>query len=192
MGKNYKWSILMPTLPARRNLRVDMIQSIERQIAPYDDIEFLILEDNRSREYGPKLQTMIDIAQGEYVNFIDDDDRISDRYVDKIYAQLDGVDCVGFTGAVSVDDGPWKNVFYSVENAVWRDEDDGYYRNPQHLTPIKKNIVQQVPWVGHYGADRDWSHKMAELGLIKTENYVDDVLYFYSAYTEKNRDGVWR
>ncbi|MCV2360857.1 hypothetical protein LNV08_17930 [Paucibacter sp. TC2R-5] len=191
-ARKFKWSILVPTLPARRELRKRLLDILEPQVARYPDVELLVLEDNRSRQYGPKLQAMIDIAQGEYVNFVDDDDVISEHYVDTIYPLLTGVDCVGFSARVSVEGGPFKSVFYSIKNKVWVDAPEGYYRNPQHLTPIRRELVLQVPWVGHYGADRTWSHKMASKGLLKTENVTDEILYTYYATQKENREGVWR
>lgn len=187
-----KWSILIPTLPARRNLLTNLLRVLEPQVEKFDDIEVLILEDNRKRDYGSKMQTMIDIAQGEYLNFIDDDDMIPSYYVEKIHPLLDGVDCVGFTGQISIEDGPLRNVFYSVNNKEWYDDDNGYYRNPQHLTPIRTEHVRKIRWDGHYGADRTWSHRMAESGLLKTEHYISDSMYYYYSYADKNRDGVWR
>lgn len=190
--KKFKWSILVPSLPARRELRKRMLAILEPQVARYPDVELLVLEDNRSREYGPKLQAMIDIAQGEYLNFVDDDDEISEHYVDTIYPLLNGVDCVGFSARISVEGGPFKSVFYSMKNKVWVDAPEGYYRNPQHLTPIRSELVRQIPWVGHYGADRTWSHKMSASGLLQTENVTDAVLYTYYATQKENREGVWR
>lgn len=192
----YKWSILIPSLPARRELRKRVLDRLEYQLGTcdYDDIELLVLEDNRSREYGPKLQAMIDIAQGEYVCFVDDDDLVSDHYVKTLRPLMDGVDHVGFTASISIEGGPWKPVYYSVKHKVWRDTPKGYYRNPQHLTPIRRDLAVQIPWRGHYGADRDWSTRMAEAGLIQTENLApkDDPVYFYYCDTTKNREGVWR
>ncbi|MCV2355933.1 glycosyltransferase [Paucibacter sp. B2R-40] len=191
-ARQFKWSILVPTLPARRELRKRLLAILEPQVARFPDVELLVLEDNRSRQYGPKLQAMIDIAQGEYVNFVDDDDVISEHYVETIYPLLTGVDCVGFSAQVSVEGGPFKSVFYSIKNKIWVDAPEGYYRNPQHLTPIRRELVLQVPWVGHYGADRTWSHKMASKGLLKTENVTDEILYTYYATQKENREGVWR
>lgn len=190
--RKFKWSILVPSLPARRELRQRLLDILEPQVARFPDVELLVLEDNRSRQYGPKLQAMIDIAQGEYVNFVDDDDVISERYVETIYPLLTGVDCVGFSAQISIEGGPFKSVFYSIKNQIWKDAPEGYYRNPQHLTPIRRELVLQVPWVGHYGADRTWSHKMAAKGLLKTENVTDAVLYTYYATQKENREGVWR
>lgn len=191
-----KWSILMPTLPARRVIRKRMVSEIEKQLANYNDIEFLVLEDNRMREYGPKMQAMIDIAQGEYVSFVDDDDEVSPDYVSTLRSLMTGVDCIGFTGNISIEGGPWENVYYSMGHNVWRNEPVGlgrfdYYRNPQHLTPIRTDLVRQIEWRGHYGADRDWSTRMAESGLLTTENVTPKILYYYHSSQSQNREGVW-
>ena len=40
--------------------------------------------DNKKRTIGKKRDEMLKLAQGKYVTFVDDDDRISDDYVDEI------------------------------------------------------------------------------------------------------------
>lgn len=193
MGFNVRWTIGVVTVPARRELCKRLLAQIEPQIEPYNDIELLVLEDNRKRELGPKLQAVVDIAQGEYVSFLDDDDLISDDYVESFYPFLDGVDAVGFTGQVSVEGGPWRNVSYSKDYG-WEENSGGFLRPHQHLSPIKTDIVRQVRWdaMGHYGCDFRWSKTMRESGLIRTENVVEDkVLYYYFASQTENREGVW-
>jgi len=186
-----KWSILIPTMPSRRELRRRVLMILEPQVEKYDDIELLIFEDNCKRDYGSKLQSMIDIAQGEYISFIDDDDLVSERYVDLIYPNLDGVvDCVGFTGHISINDGPIMPVYYSSENLQPENKPEGYYRYVQHVNPIKRSIVEQVPYDGHFGADTEWSGKVAKLNLITEEKYVPEVLYMYLASTIENRE-IW-
>ena len=39
-------------------------------------IEILMLTDNKKQMLGHKRNTMVDMAQGAYVQFVDDDDRI--------------------------------------------------------------------------------------------------------------------
>ena len=186
-----KWSILIPSMPDRREQRRRVLMILEPQLKKYDDIELLILEDNCKRDYGHKLQSMIDIAQGEYISFIDDDDLISENYVDRIYSHLDGVvDCIGFSGHISINDGPIMPVFYSMENKIPENRFDGYYRFIQHVNPIKKSIVEQVPYDGHFGADTEWSDKVSELNLITLETYIPEVMYMYLASTIENRE-VW-
>lgn len=187
-----KWSILIPSLPARRELRQRLLDVLEPQIEGYDDIEILILEDNRKREYGPKMQALVELAQGEYLSFIDDDDLVSEDYIEKLYPLMDGVDCVGMTGSITLDGESWVPVYYSLENRNWINRPPKYYkRGPQHLTPIKTNLVRQVPWEGGYGADFLWNKRILSKNILKTENICEgDPVYFY--YAEgNNREGVW-
>lgn len=187
-----KWSILMPTVPARRELRSKILAQLEPQVAAYSDIELLVLEDNRKREYGPKMQALVDIAQGEYLCFVDDDDRVADDYVRKIREAMDQkADCIGFHAMCSLNGAPGKKVRYSMTTTQWSEDAEMYYRNPQHLTPIKSSLVRMIPWEGHYGADNIWSHKMTRSRLIKSETLLSDVLYFYD-YSDDTRVGVWR
>jgi hypothetical protein len=178
-------------MPDRREQRRRVLMLLEPQLERYDDIELLILEDNCKRKYGPKLQAMVDIAQGDYISFIDDDDLVSERYVELIYPHLNGtVDCVGFTGHISINDGPIMPVFYSIKNKIPENRFDGYYRYVQHVNPIKRSIIQQVPYDGHFGADTVWSDQVSELNLLNVEAYVPEVMYMYLASTTENRE-VW-
>ncbi|WP_310385350.1 hypothetical protein [Roseateles sp.] len=52
-------SILVPSLPARRALRQRLLDILEPQVARFPDAEQLVLKDNRSRQYGPKLRTSL-------------------------------------------------------------------------------------------------------------------------------------
>lgn len=191
MSGGVRWTIGIPSVPARRTLRDRVLQRLDRQLAKYNDIELLVLEDNRMRELGPKRQAIVDIAQGEYVNFIDDDDLISDHYIDTLYPLLDGVDCVGFTGNISIEGSAWKNVFYSKENG-FDNKPDGYYRPIQHLTPVRTELARQVPYRGHRHEDSNWAKDMIKKGLLKTENKTDEMIYCYYSTRVKNRIGVWK
>lgn len=185
-----KWSILVPTMPSRRVLRRRLLTVLEPQLEGYDDIELLILEDNCKRNYGSKLQSMIDIAQGEYVNFIDDDDLVASNYVEALYPLLDGVDCVGFTGSISINEGEFNPVYYSKKYTKPTEKNGAYYRHVQQLNPIKRELVKQIPYDGHFGADITWGDKMVEAGLLKTENKTNKTIYFYLADTLHERE-VW-
>ena len=193
MGSKMRWTIGIVSVPARRTLLARLLDVLEPQLTGYDDVELLVLEDNRKRELGPKLQAIVDIAQGEYLSFLDDDDLISDSYIESLYPMLDGVDAVGFTAQVSIEDSPFKDVTYCKDYG-WEETQTAFLRPHQHLSPIKTRIVRQIPWAdkGHYGCDYRWSKAMRNSGLIQTENRVEDkALYFYFASQTKNREGVW-
>jgi hypothetical protein len=188
---NIKWSICMASVPQRREIRRRVIMLLEPQLASYNDIEFLIFEDNRKRDYGQKLQSLVNIAQGEYISFIDDDDVISESYVSTLYELMfDHVDCVTFNAHCSLNDSVTLPVYYSLSNTEPRNEESGYFRYVQHLNPVRLDKVRQVEYSGHSGADVRWSNNIRDLGLLKTENNTDKVLYYYPASTGKNRE-IW-
>jgi hypothetical protein len=55
-----------------------------------------------------------------------------------------------------------------------------YYRCPNHLNPIKREIALQVmfPELSR-GEDRDFSMRVKR--LLKKEEYIDGIIYFYKA-----------
>lgn len=186
-----KWTIGIPSVPARRELRGRVLSQLDKQTTKYSNIEVIVLEDNRMRQLGPKRQAIIDIAQGEYISFVDDDDRISDDYVSTIMPLLNGVDCVGFTGQISIEGGPWRNVYYSKDNEIINTEEE-FYRPIQHLTPVRTELVRQVKYRGHRREDSDWAKRMIKANLLKTENKTDKVMYYYYSTSKDNRVGVWK
>lgn len=192
--KNVLWSICIPTVPSRRNSLWRLLTVLEPQLQWFDDVELLILEDNRMRSYGEKLQAMVDIAQGTYISFVDDDDMVNPEYIACIHQWMDGkADCIGFKGEITVEGMNPMPVYYSKEYEEWRNEEDGYYRYPQHITPIKRSIVAKIPWKGHYGADSVWSNRLLRSKMIQTEYVVppDKTMYYYCA-TQENRMDVWQ
>lgn len=94
MPGGVKWTIGIPSVPARRKLRERILKQLDKQIEGYSGIELLVLEDNRQRQLGAKRQAIVDIAQGEYISFVDDDDLISDHFIDTICPMLDERDAL--------------------------------------------------------------------------------------------------
>jgi hypothetical protein len=185
-----KWTIGIPSVPARRQLRQSILNQLDKQIKKYDDIEILLLEDNRKRLLGAKRQAIVDIAQGEYISFVDDDDRISEHYIDTIYPLLDGVDCIGFTGQISIEGGQWQNVYYAKDNNI-QNLANSYLRPSQHLTPMRTELVRQIGYRGHRHEDSDFARRIKNARLLQTEHKTEEILYYYYSTTIENREGVW-
>jgi hypothetical protein len=61
-----------------------------------------------------------------------------------------------------------------------------YERYPNHLNCIKSSIAKQFkfPEINH-GEDTDWATQIFNSGLIKTEHYIDSVMYHYNFITRK-------
>ena len=75
-----KLSILTPTIRGRENQLSILLEKIESQITKCgtNQIEHLVLLDNRMRSIGAKRQALVDIARGDFIAFVDDDDDISE------------------------------------------------------------------------------------------------------------------
>ena len=74
-----KLSILIPTVPRRKESLDRLLSVLYPQIK--DEVELIVMLENKKRTLGYKRREMMTLAQGEYVVFIDDDDDITTDYV---------------------------------------------------------------------------------------------------------------
>jgi len=79
-------SILIPSIPSRLESHlIPLIRELERQNHHNRStvllIEILTLCDNKRRSIGAKRQALLNLAQGDYVTFLDDDDKPDERYL---------------------------------------------------------------------------------------------------------------
>ena len=138
---------------------------------------------------GFKRNMLVNSASGKYVCFVDDDDTVSPDYIPKILAAIQtDPDCVGIEGEITTDGRNPKKFIHSLRYDHWYEAGGIYYRTPNHLNPIRKSIAQQVPFPTiNFGEDADFSKRVHP--LLKTEVYVDGVIYHY-LYLSRKRDGV--
>lgn len=181
-----KLTILVPTVPSRIELfYVKLMKELLRQIEPYkNEIELISFFDNKKRSIGKKRQEMINLAQGKYIVFIDDDDRISDDYISQIIIKLSEnpkCDCVVFDSICRVNGGINKLCKYGIE-FEYGDINNGleWRGKPAHTMVYSSSIVKnhQYTDMGN-GEDYDWV-KRAYLD-IKNQIRIDKVLYYYDA-----------
>lgn len=162
--------------------------AIQRQVweqfaalpAEYQDrIEILMLTDNKKQMLGYKRNTMVDMAQGRFVQFVDDDDRIDpDMFRLVLDATAGNPDVVTFLAAVSLNGNRPKTCHYSLDYVEDRNTQHGYERIPNHICAIRRDLARQVsyPHVA-YGEDSGYSRLLRP--LLKTEHHIDKVLYMY-------------
>jgi glycosyltransferase involved in cell wall biosynthesis len=181
-----KLSILVPTVPSRIELfYVKIMKELLRQIEPYkNEIELISLFDNKKRSIGKKRQEMVNLAQGEYIVFIDDDDRISDDYISQIMLSLSenqDTDCIVFDSICRVNGGINKLCKYGIE-FEYGDINNGleWRGKPAHTMVYAASIVKNHQYTDMgSGEDYNWV-KRAYLD-IKNQTRIDKVLYYYDA-----------
>ena len=180
-----KLTILVPTVPSRiNNFYPNMMNSLLKQINGRQDIELIALFDNEQRTIGTKRQEMIDISQGEYITFIDDDDRISDDYISSIMECLyknENVDCVVYNVICCVDNNNKKICKYGIEFEYGDILDGSEWRGkPAHTMVWKSDIIKKHKYSDKkHGEDSEWVSRAWK--DIKSQVRIDRVLYYYDA-----------
>jgi len=155
-------------------------------------IEIIVLTDNKQMMLGHKRNTMIDIAQGNYIVFVDDDDRIADDYISELLnATAKGTDAIVFTAMVSLNGEPAKPCYYSKVHRRDYNKPDAYYRIPNHICCVKKSVSLKSSFPNIlYGEDAGYGKVL--LPNIKTEHVIDKVLYYYDYNVDTTETQGWR
>jgi glycosyltransferase involved in cell wall biosynthesis len=180
-----KLSILVCSVHTRRNTFLpkilDQLYNQFESLSPEDqnEVEILVLIDNKKIMLGTKRNYMVDIACGEYVVFVDDDDRVSGDYIKILLdAANKDKDCITFMAEVSINGETPKHCIYSAAFSEDRNFDNFYHRIPNHICAIKRSICKQVHYPAiPYGEDSGFSKSVKE--LLNSETFIDRVLYFY-------------
>lgn len=172
-------SILIPTLVERRESFVFIHTKLFKQATK--DVEILTYSDNREHSVGFKRNALLDKAKGDYVCFVDDDDDVSDTYVDDILAAIKSKpDCVSLTGVITFSGNHPRTFIHSLKYNNYFDKDEVYYRPPNHLNPIKASIAKQFKFPDKsFSEDTDWCMQICNAGILKTEVEIIKPYYFY-------------
>lgn len=152
----------------------------------FPDIEILTRIYDPKASLGANRQALVEMATGTYVNFIDDDDLVPANYIKTIYPLLDGVHYIGFQLQYFCDGEKQIPTFHSLKYPGWSSDKDGYYRDISHVNPILRTLAQLESFEGGVAEDQRWGDRLRERGVVKTEHYVDSVMYLY--YYRSNKD----
>lgn len=184
-------SILVCSIQRREKQLTRLMNVLNPQMK--SNVEVLVETDDGQMSIGAKRNKLLSLAQGDYVAFVDDDDLVSLDYVDKILnAASTSPDCCSLTGEIdhvmSVRIGRnrqrrrrIKNTFvHSIKHDHWYEKNGVYFRNPNHLNAIKRELTLRVgfPEIDS-GEDADFSMKI--FSLLKTEVEINGIIYYYLA-----------
>lgn len=177
-----KLSILVCSVLNRRNTFLPQIlEELNKQTQDKTDVEVICIVDNKTRMLGIKRNDLVKVAQGDYITFVDDDDKLSPNYVSELLKAIDennGVDVINFIVNVSINGSGFKPCYYTVEHKHDFNNDNSYHRLPNHIMCIKRHLCVDTPYKPIlYGEDSAFSKELAP--KIKTEFNINQVLYEY-------------
>ena len=175
---NIQLSILTPTIPSRKEQLSKLSEKIAKQSNDLA-VEHLSFADNRTRTIGAKRQALLDIARGEYIAFVDDDDDIEPDYVSEILLAIQqGPDVITFEQN-SYYNGAFSKVVFGLNNRDEPFQPNGItLRAPWHVCVWKRELVKTCQFgESNYGEDIIWSRQAR--ARIKTSLHIDKTLCTY-------------
>lgn len=187
---NPKLSILICHKPGREHFLSRLKQRIWPQIATVAEI---LIDGDPDLTIGKKRNKLLRDAEGEYVCFIDDDDLVSENYVQLLMEGIEkGVDCCSLKGIIT-EDGKNPLIFeHSIRYNEYKTVADSqpgevrYERFPNHLNCIKASIAKQFRFPEkNYSEDTEWATMIHKSGLLKVEHYIPQVIYYYEYISKK-------
>lgn len=178
-----KLSILIPTLSNRSDFLNRLMTVLNPQIS--EEVEVITELDSGQISIGEKRNNLLNKSKGEYISFVDDDDLVSHDYVKLILKAIkNNPDVVGMHLLHYNNNVLGGLTYHSLQYSSWFEELETtsslyrYYRNPNHLNPVKRELAVKVKFPPiSMGEDRNYSMRL--LPLLKTEAYIVEPIYYY-------------
>lgn len=174
-----KLSILICTVPSRMST---FLPALLDKLLPQctGDVEVLWLGDNKKRTVGEKRNNLLDLAKGDYVVFVDDDDGITADYVAELLHHIKGgADVINFNVMCSVNGGEYKRVDYDARFKRDSNHKDHYKRIPNHIMCVKRELALKARFPEINMSEDSAYAKKLKL-LIKTQTFITKPLYYYT------------
>lgn len=180
-------SICIASLGARGTMLGGLIAELASQ-ERFTEVEILVDIDGGRRMRADKRNRLLQLAAGDYVCSIDDDDLVSHEYLPAILGALDGapgVDCVLIRGRCT--DGHEFDYRLGGRDGEWTQWPRCVWHTPNHLTPVRTELAKRVPFARMVrGEDLLWGKAMAP--LLKTSVRAGgerEILYIYQLVHRK-------
>jgi len=160
-----------------------------------EKVEICALMDNRSIEIAEKRNSLLTIATGNFLTFLDDDDLVSTNYLYSLVKTIEdnpNVDCITFNQLCSIDGLPLE-VTFGLGNPHEKLVRQGNLYNPikrppYHVCAWKSEIAKTVKFEvvhspsGQSIEDINWVSRLYP--LCKKSFHINDTLHYYVYNTE--------
>lgn len=181
-------TICIPTVEGRHEQFDNLIFKLRNQhdSVSTSDVEILSYKDNKEISIGEKRNRLYNYAQGLFTVMLDDDDDIPDDYISTTIEAIKSnpdVDCIGYVERCVING---VTQYSKISNIYpeWatpnNDSQFNYHRTPFFKVPIKTELCKQVGVANlRFGEDHDFAKRIKP--LLKTETFIDKVMYYYTA-----------
>lgn len=186
-------AILIPTLEKRR-VKFEMLKAdLEEQIRSNrltGKVEIISNSDSGQKSIGQKRNELAAEAvrrRAKYIDYVDDDDRVSYHFVKTIYDKTrSNPDCVELKGIYTVNGRDPQKFIHSIAYNYYFEEGRVFYRPPNHLNCIKTDLVKDILFPeNNFGEDTSWAMQLVATKRLKTMEPINDVIYFYDYIPHK-------
>ena len=180
----YDVSFLIPSIPGRESSLARLTQSIHEKmarLAPSLRYTINLGFDNREMSIGMKRQRLVQESKAKYSTFIDDDDEITDEYIEDMRETIAGsYPVMRLRGRID----PY-TFTHSLENTLKgaMARDTVFLRPPNHLNPMMTDVAKLIHFKDALrGEDLDWTIRMSRTGFLTSEYKSDDsrIHYIYN------------
>ena len=188
----YDWSVLIPTMQGREQSLRRLLLSIQdkiRRLAPEMRVEFKIDYDNREKSVGVKREGLLQSAKGKYISFIDDDDDITDEYIEDLWECIQGsYHVMRLYGHIK----PYR-FFHTIDfdfshKMATTGDPPMFQRPPNHLNPMLADVAKFIHFQdATYGEDLEWAVRLHKTKFLTREYRSDPsrTHYVYNLGTRK-------
>lgn len=183
-------SILIPTIPERREMFFRLTDKINRQITYCSTVHpslgrvELLFDDSKKfldggLSIGKKRESLVKRAEGIYSCFVDDDEDVSPDYVESLLRLTQReADIITFRN-ITILENYWMIVDMGIHYP--NDQPNGKHmirRRPWHICPVKTTFAKMYDFEdSNYGEDFGWMDKV--LKHVTTEAKTEAVLHMY-------------
>jgi hypothetical protein len=175
-----KLSILVDAERVRKQFVNELLDRLVLQVSGFFIVETCCELDMGETTMWEKRNKLLKLANGEYCCFVDVGDLVSESYVEVLVGALEGSpDCVGFKVARVADGKVAATEWHTIDSPDEETGDhpaaaDGPVRGITHLCPVRTEIARKIGFGP--GGEEEYAKKLAESGLLETENFLDAVL----------------
>jgi len=179
-----KLTIAILSIPERLHMLQKLLNELVHQ-SFNKPVEILYIGDNMSMTVGDKRNIALDSFKGEYIAFVDDDDMISEDYIDSLLEAIEtSPDVITFrVDQLYNGKKDRKQVFERVHRRILDPTLRRKYGSPvltmppNHLCCWRRNVIDQRFPSKNKGEDHAWAERMYNNDLKIHE--IDKELYVY-------------